>query len=120
MSICTDFWDALEARDWVRFGATVTDDVEAQWPQSRERVRGRDALVAFMVGFPGDWRLRVEEEHVDATGGATRIAFTVGGETVSGLTFFRFDDAGRIAAFTEFWPEPYEPPAGREHLVDRY
>ena len=21
---------------------------------------------------------------------------------------------------TDFWPEPYEPPAGRDHLVERH
>jgi hypothetical protein len=23
-----------------------------------------------------------------------------------------------IARITDFWPEPYDPPAGREHLVE--
>lgn len=36
------------------------------------------------------------------------------------LTFFRFDKSGRIAHITDFWPTPYEPPSGREHLVERY
>lgn len=120
MSTCTRFWAALEARDWAAFGATVTDDIEAVWPQSRERLTGREALVRFMAEFPGDWHLAVVEEHVDVGGAATRIAFTLDGETVTGLTFFRFAADGRIAGFTEWWPDPYEPPAGRDHLVQRY
>jgi len=24
------------------------------------------------------------------------------------------------ARVTDFWPEPYEPPPGREHLVERW
>jgi ketosteroid isomerase-like protein len=120
VSIYREFWAALDARDWARFGATVTDDVVATWPQTRETVRGRDALIRFMAEYPGDWHLRVEQEHGDATGGATRIAFTVGGETVPGLTFFTTAGDGRIASFVEFWPEPYEPPADRAHLLERY
>jgi len=27
---------------------------------------------------------------------------------------------GLITRVTDFWPEPYEPPPGREHLVERY
>ncbi len=119
MSIARTFWEALEARDWEAFGATVTDDVTAWWPQTREQVRGRDALVRFMAEFPGDWHLRVEREHADAAGAATLVAFTVDGETVSGATFFELAPDGRIAGFTEFWPEPYEPPPGRAHLVER-
>lgn len=119
MSTARTFWDTLEARDWVAFGATVTDDVVAQWPQSRERVRGREALIRFMAAFPGDWHLRVDREHADAAGAATLIAFTVDGETVPGATFFDFAADGRITGFSEFWPEPYAPPPGREHLVER-
>ena len=119
MSIARTFWDTLEARDWVAFGATVTADVVATWPQTGERVRGREALVRFMAEFPGDWHLRVEREHADPTGVATLIAFAVDGETVSGATFFDLAPDGRIAGFTEFWPDPYEPPPGRAHLVER-
>jgi len=25
-----------------------------------------------------------------------------------------------ITQVTDFWPEPYEPPPGREHLVERW
>ncbi|MGI8722425.1 MAG: nuclear transport factor 2 family protein [Geodermatophilaceae bacterium] len=120
MSVYAQFWDALEARDWGRLGAPVADDVIGTWPQSREKVRGRDALVRFMAAYPGDWHIAAEEEHTDAGGGATRVAFSLDGETVPGLTFFASDSTGRIASFVEFWPEPYEPPPGREHLLERY
>jgi len=35
------------------------------------------------------------------------------------LCFFEIDDAGAITRITDFWPESYEPPPGREHLVTR-
>lgn len=73
----------------------------------------------FMQAYPGDWRLEVVAEHADATGGATRIAFTDAGETMSGLTFFTVDSAGVIASLVEFWPEPYDPP-DRGGTLERY
>jgi hypothetical protein len=42
------------------------------------------------------------------------------GDSQSGLSFFDLGDDGRIARITDFWPEPYEPPADRAHLVERY
>jgi hypothetical protein len=30
------------------------------------------------------------------------------------------DEDGRIVRITDFWPDPYEPPAGRAHLAGRY
>lgn len=112
------FWSTLDAREWDAFGALLTDDVEARWPQSRERVRGRDALVRFMAAFPGAWHVRVERAAVEGDTGASLTAFTVDGRTVPGATFFDLAPDGRVAGFTEFWPEPYDPPPGRAHLVE--
>jgi ketosteroid isomerase-like protein len=114
------YWAAAEARDWAAFGALLAEDVRYELPQTRECVRGREAYVRFNAEYPGDWHLAVERAYADRRGGASLIAFTVGGETQHAATFFRFDGAGRIAHITDFWPEPYEPPAGREHLVERY
>jgi ABC-type ATPase involved in cell division len=35
------------------------------------------------------------------------------------MAFFEFAD-GLITRVTDFWPEPYEPPTGREHLTERW
>ena len=40
-------------------------------------------------------------------------------ETSLAIAFFEIE-AGRITKVTDFWPEPYEPPPGREHLVERW
>ena len=37
-----------------------------------------------------------------------------------GPRFFDLADDGKIAVITDFWPEPYELPASRAHLVERY
>jgi len=34
--------------------------------------------------------------------------------------YIQFNADGWITKVTDFWPEPYEPPAGREHLVERW
>lgn len=44
----------------------------------------------------------------------------MGPEETDAISFFTGDGAGRISAITDFWPEPYEPPAGREHLAEPY
>jgi hypothetical protein len=36
------------------------------------------------------------------------------------LCFFDLADDGKIALITDFWPGPYELPASRAHLVERY
>lgn len=29
-------------------------------------------------------------------------------------------DQGKVARLVEYWPEPYDPPANRAHLVERW
>jgi hypothetical protein len=51
---------------------------------------------------------------------ASWIWITDASGTQPGLCFFELGDDGRIARITDFWPDPYELPAGRTHLVERY
>lgn len=112
------YWEAAEARDWEGFGATVADDVRYDCPQTREGVTGREPYVRFNADYPGDWHLTVERLHADDAGAVAWTHFEVGGEVMTGQHWFTFAPDGRIATIVDFWPEPYEPPAGRAHLVD--
>ncbi len=114
------YWNSCEARDWDRFGALLADDVVYECPQTRERVRGRDAYVRFNREFPGDWHMSIERIVASATGAVTWASFRLDGEVMTGIAFLTFDDTGRITTVTDFWPDPYEPPANRAHLVERY
>ncbi|WLQ42266.1 nuclear transport factor 2 family protein [Streptomyces laculatispora] len=116
------YWTAAGLRDWDAFAATLADEVLYDLPQTRERIRGKERYVSFNREYPGEWRVRVERIVADRDGGqvAVRTLFTVGAREMPAIHFFTFDAEGRISEITDFWPEPYEPPAGREHLVERY
>jgi predicted ester cyclase len=115
------YWAAAEARDWDAFGALLADDVVYRGPQTREQVRGRDPYVRFNVeGFPYDWHLTVDRIVGEGQRAASWIEFTGPAGTQPGLCFFDLDDDGKIAVITDFWPDPYELPASRAHLVERY
>ena len=115
------YWAAAEARDWDAFGALLADDVVYRGPQTREQVRGRDPYVRFNVeGFPYDWHLTVDRIVGEGQRAASWIEFTGPAGTQPGLCFFDLADDGKIAVITDFWPDPYELPASRAHLVERY
>jgi SnoaL-like domain len=114
------FWATCEARDWAAFGQLLAEHVVYEAPQTRERVRGREAYVRFNAEYPGDWHIVVERAVGDGRHAATWIRFLLDDTEQAGLCFFDLDDVGRIAHLTDFWPVPYEPPPGREHLVERY
>jgi len=114
------FWAAAEARDWSAFGALLADDVVYELPQSRERIRGKATYLRFNVEYPGEWQLTVRRVVGERGQAATWCDFVTDGEPGEALTFFEFGETGLITTITEFWPEPYDPPPGREHLVERF
>jgi predicted ester cyclase len=115
------YWAAAQARDWNAFGALLADDVVYRGPQTREQVRGRDPYIRFNVeGFPYDWHLTVQRIVGEGQYAASWIEFTGPEGTQPGLCFFDLADDGKIALITDFWPGPYDLPASRAPLVERY
>jgi len=113
------FADTLERRDWQAFAELLDADVVYEIPQTRERIRGRDRYVTFNAEFPGDWHIEpvllLEDDH-DAS---MLFRWTLDGESALAIAYFVVED-GRITKITDFWPDPYEPPPGREHLTERW
>ena len=121
------YWGAADARDWDAFAATLAEDVVYDLPQTRERIRGKKRYLQFNREYPGDWRVRIERVVADGEGrqAAAHTLVTVTGAegeatAIHAIHFFTFDTRGLITGVTDFWPEAYEPPTGREHLVERY
>jgi SnoaL-like domain len=114
------FIASLEARDWDTWAGLLDPAVIYEIPQSRERIRGRDRYLRFNQEYPGDWHLRPKMVVADEQHGALWFEWRVDGHRDDAMAFFDFADDGLITRVTDFWPEPYEPPAGREHLVERF
>jgi hypothetical protein len=55
----------------------------------------------------------------DERHGVAWFEWRVGDSSDDGMAFFEFAD-GLITRVTDFWPELYEPPSGREHLTERW
>jgi len=113
------FIASLEARDWDTWAGLLDPAVIYEIPQSRERVQGRDRYLRFNQEYPGDWHLRPKLVIADEQHGVLWFEWSVDDHRDDAMAFFEFT-GGLITRVTDFWPEPYEPPAGREHLVERF
>lgn len=113
------YWASAEARDWDTFATLLAETVRYEMPQTGERITGRGTYLRFNREYPGDWHIVPLDVLVDGERAVSRVECTLDGGTQQAVSFFEFDDAGLISRVVDFWPEPYEPPAGREHLVDR-
>jgi limonene-1,2-epoxide hydrolase len=114
------FWQTMHANDWRAVGALLHDDYLLTYPQSGERIRGRDHFVALNATYPaaGLWRFSAHRLIADETGAATDVTVTDGARTFRVVPFFEVRD-DRIWRMTEFWPDPFAPPAERAHWVER-
>lgn len=114
------FFAALDSRDWSGFADVLHPEIVYEIPQSRERIRGPERYVRFNQEYPGDWHLTPTQILADGEAGVARFDWNVGtAPIVEAFVFFGVRD-GLLATVTDYWPEPYDPPAGREHLVERW
>lgn len=112
--------DLLERRDWSGLAALLTDDVVYEMPQTRERIRGKDAFLRFNTEYPGDWHLRPRRVIADGRLAALVLDVRVGVEQQDACVWLEMSEHGLISKIIDYWPEPYDPPQGREHLVERW
>ena len=112
------YFQTLNARDWTAFAAILHPEILYEVPQTRERVRGREAYLDFNITFPGNWTLEVVRLLADDVRGAAEIVLRIDGQAMPAVVFFEFTD-GLIARITDYWPESYEPPLRLSKFVER-
>jgi len=110
---------AMFRGDWDEFGEGIADDAIVDYPQSGERMVGRQACLTIYRNYPGG-SPRYEVQRI--TGGPD--VFTVeargdyGGETVYMTSIVEFRD-GKIARQTDYFAAAFEAPTWRAQWVQR-
>ncbi len=114
------YWQAANERDFDSVGALFTDDVLIEWPQSGERVRGKEACISVWLNYPGgsprfqgvnrvvgDGNVWLAETLLDYPDGKRYIAVGV----------FVLQD-GKIAHEIDYFNEPFPAPEWRRQWVE--
>ena len=115
-------WERFQARDWDAAAELLAQDVVVDWPQTRERIRGRDRVIAVNRNYPEGWTIRVLRVVQDGEVAVSEVAVDhVDHGTFHAASFFEVTD-GRIMCGTEYWVDPPsgDPPAWRAEWVERY
>jgi limonene-1,2-epoxide hydrolase len=119
IQIVEEFYRRMNTNDFRSAAKMLSDDFILEWPQSRERIHGRDNFVAVNQEYPahGQWRFRINRIVGNETEAVSDVSVTDGVQTARAITFSTVR-AGRIAKQVEYWPEEYEAPENRRHLVE--
>ncbi len=113
------FWSLMASNDFAAVGAVLADDFTLDWPQSNERLRGRANFARMNAEYPahGRWVFTVHRLFGQGADVVSDVGVTDGVLVARAISFFTVVD-GRVARIVEFWPDPFDAPANRAHLVE--
>lgn len=112
------FWRLVEQQDWDAAGALLHDDFVQEWPQSGERLRGRDNSMAVNKNYPGIPSVTVRRMLAGGDLVTSEVTLDYGGTLYLGVSVFEFRD-GRIISQTDYFAEPFQAPEWRAQWVER-
>ena len=120
VDIVRQFWTLMQTNDFAAVASMLAPDFVLEWPQTKERIRGADRFVRMNSEYPahGRWQFTIHRIVGDGRDAVSDVAITDGVQQARAISFFETAD-GRVRRIVEYWPEPYEPPANRAHLVER-
>lgn len=112
------FWHEMDAADFEAAAELLDDEYTCDWPQSRERIRGRRNFVAVNANYPGRWHIAVVRLLAEGEQVATEVALTNDeGQMVRAVSFIELRD-GKILRETDYWPEAYDAPTDRAQWIE--
>jgi ketosteroid isomerase-like protein len=120
IELVEEFWQLMATNDFRSVGSLLSDDFVLDWPQSGERIRGRDNYAAMNEQYPaqGRWRFTVNRIVGDDNAAVTDVSVTDGVQQARAISFFTLRD-GKIVKMVEYWPDDFAVPENRKHLVDQ-
>jgi ketosteroid isomerase-like protein len=120
IEIVEEFYRRMNTNDFRLAGQMLSDDYVLEWPQSKERICGRENFAAVNEEYPayGRWLFKINRVVGNTTEAVSDVTVTNGTQQARAITFSTIRD-GKIVKQIEFWPDNYEAPENRKHLVVR-
>lgn len=118
--ILENFWGTMETNDFYAASRLLHDDYLLEWPQSGERILGRDNFATINTNYPAEskWHFNVNQIVAEGDMVVTDVSVTEAKTTGRAITFSTIRD-GKIWKQVEFWPDPFEAPAWRAKWIQK-
>jgi hypothetical protein len=104
--------DLAGAHEW--YDAAVV----LEWPQSGERVRAKENLMALRKAYPADVEFEVRRTIARRNLGVVELVIRYDGRPVNAIGIFEFRN-GKVVRETHYFAEPFPPPEWRAQWVER-
>jgi hypothetical protein len=125
-------WRFIHTCDWSKARNLLeSEGFEAVWPQTRERIVGRENYIKLNKDYPGSHRIEILDSngYWDQSRQQTKVTTQVyidskmldGSELkLFAVSLFEVSREGLITRAVEYWADCGEPPAWRRNLVEIY
>jgi ketosteroid isomerase-like protein len=119
-SVAEALWRALQVGDWETAGGCLHDDFVQEWPQSGERIIGRDNAMAIEQHFPGGLpTMRFRRTLAGGDLAVLEVELTYAdGSRFLGVSVFELRD-GKVVKETDYYAQPFQAPEWRAAWVER-
>jgi len=111
-------WAASDADDFDAEHLIYQEDAVLEYPQSGERIRGRQNIQSSRAAQPN--RKRFTVRRITGTGNlwVTEYVLTYDGQPSYTVSIMEFDD-GKVKRETQYFGDPFEPGPSRAQWVER-
>jgi len=114
-------WEMIAAGDWEAAGELIHDDYVQEWPQSGERIVGKDNAFAVNKNFPGGLPKMTFRRVL--TGGELVVMEVLldypDGSVFNGVSIMEIRD-GKITKETDYFAQPFQAPQWRAQWGERF
>lgn len=120
VEVVENFWKLMATNDFRSVGSLLGDEFVLDWPQSNERIRGRDNFARMNGEYPtqGRWEFIVNRIVGNDVEAVSDVSVTDGVQKARAVSFFTVSN-GQIVRMVEFWPDTYSAAQNRKHLVEK-
>ncbi len=119
VDVVKQFWELMATNDFASVGSVLAVDFVLEWPQSGERIRGRDNYAAMNAEYPanGRWTFTINRLVGNDEEAVSDVTVSDGVQLARAISFFEIRN-DQISRLVEYWPEPFAAREGRKHLVE--
>lgn len=113
-------WSAIGAGDWEGAGKLMHDDFVQEWPQSGERIVGRDNALDVNRNYPGGLpKMKFRRALAGGTIAVLEVELVYSdGSRYFGVSVVEVGD-GKIVRETDYFAQPFPAPQWRAQWVER-
>ena len=111
-------WAASDADDFAGEHQIYADDAILDYPQSRERIRGRQRIQASRMAQPNRKRFAVQRILGAGDLWVSELVLTYDDRPVHVVSIMEFQ-GDQVVRETQYFADPFEPGASRTQWVER-